>query len=112
MNKRHIDHRGHREHRGESNGTLAFAARMGWGKKKTSSSKLAQVPFFPHQSRPAKIILALKRNLICYAQLSLGAVQIRRPRLSLKSNMTPVSSPILPLCALCVLCGQSLLPLA
>jgi hypothetical protein len=50
--------------------------------------------------------------LICYAQLSLGTVQKLRPRLSLKPEMTPVSSPILRLCALCVLCGQSLLPLA
>ena len=94
MNEKPIDHRGHREHRGESNGTLA------------------QSPFFPHQTRPAEIIRVLKRNLIGYARLSLGAVQIRRPRLSLKPNKTQVSSPILRLCALCVLCGQSLLPLA
>jgi hypothetical protein len=112
MNEKHFDHRGHREHRGESNGTLAFAARMGGGKKKTSSSKFAQSSFFPHQTRPAEIIRVLKRNLICYAQRSLGAVQKLRPRLSLKPEMTPVSSPILRLCALCVLCGQSLLPLA
>jgi hypothetical protein len=94
MNKRHIDHRGHREHRGESNGTLA------------------QSPFFPHQSRPAEIIRVLKRNLICHAQLSLGAIQKLRPRLSLNPEMNPVSSPIIRLSALCVLCGQSLLPLA
>jgi len=94
MNKKQIDHRGHRELRGESNGTLA------------------QSPFFPHQTRLAEIIRALKRSLMCYAQLSLGAVQIRRLRLSLKPEMTPVSSLILRLCALCVLCGQSLLPLA
>ena len=94
MNEKPIDHRGHREHRGESNGTLA------------------QSPFFPHQTRPAEIIRVLKRSLMCYAQLSLGAFQKLRPRLSLKPEMTPVSSPILSLCALCVLCGQSLLPLA
>ena len=46
MNAKPIDHRGHREHGGESNGTLA------------------QGPFFPHQTRPAKIIRVLKRNLI------------------------------------------------
>jgi hypothetical protein len=94
MNKKQIDHGGHRKHRGESNGTLA------------------QSPFFPHQTRPAEIIRVLKRSLMCYAQLSLGAVQIRRPRLSLKPEMTPVSSLILRLCAICVLCGQSLLPRA
>jgi len=94
MNKKHIDHRGHREHGEELNGTLAPS------------------PFFPHQSRPAEIIPALPRNLICYAQLRLGAVQILRPHLSLKPNMTPVSTISFLLCALCVLCGQSLLPLA
>ena len=99
-----IDHRGHRDHRGGSDGTVALATRMGRCKKITSSSKLASFPFFPQQSQQAGIIHALPSNLTRYARRSL--------RLLLKSEMTPAFKNNFFLCALCVLCGQSLFPLA